>query len=152
LPQGERGVGVSDAVQYEPVADRVSQVNRLALRFAQLRRKPNKDKRIAFVLTNAPGKAARVGNAVGLDAPASLLHVLSAMRDAGYDVGELPAHGDTLIHALLDRCSYDETFLTTDQLDQAIQVPSRQYQTWFAELPESQRRKMAEQWGQPPGT
>ena len=45
-----------------------------------LRRKPNRDKRVAFVLTNSPGKAAKIGNAVGLDAPASLLRVLKAMR------------------------------------------------------------------------
>ena len=35
------------------------------MRFATLRRKPNRAKRIAFLLTNAPGKAARIGNAVG---------------------------------------------------------------------------------------
>ena len=45
--------------------------------YAALRRTPNAEKRIAFVLTNSPGKAARIGNAVGLDAPASLLRLLA---------------------------------------------------------------------------
>ena len=89
------------------------------MRFAVLRNKPNSEKRVAFVLTNAPGKAAKVGNAVGLDAPASLLRVLVALRDAGYQVGDLPPNGDALIHALLDRCSYDETLLTVEQLANA---------------------------------
>ena len=142
----------ADAVHYEPAADRVARVAGLALRFAALRRKPNRDKRVAFVLTNSPGKAARIGNAVGLDAPASLMRVLAAMREAGYSVGPLPPDGDALIHAIIDRCSYDETFLTAEQLAKAAaRVPASQYQHWFGELPEGQRRRMTEQWGPPPG-
>ncbi|MHB1873161.1 MAG: cobaltochelatase subunit CobN, partial [Steroidobacteraceae bacterium] len=141
-----------DRIHYVPVADRIARVTGLALRFAQLRRKPNADKRIAFILTNSPGKAARVGNAVGLDAPASLLRILLAMSEAGYRVDDLPTDGDALIHALIDRCSYDETFLTSEQLAQAAgRVPVTRYRAWFEELPESQRRQMTEQWGAPPG-
>jgi cobaltochelatase CobN len=144
--------GSPDAVHYQAVPDRVARAAGLAARFAALRRKPNSNKRIAFILTNSPGKAARIGNAVGLDAPASLLRVLEAMRGAGYDVGTLPPDGDALIHALIDRCSYDETFLTAEQLSQAAaHVPVAQYQCWFDELPDSQRRRMVEQWGPPPG-
>ena len=151
VPGGANAIG--EAVHYEPIADRVSRLAGLAHRFAELRRKPNAEKRVAFVLTNSPGKAARIGNAVGLDAPASLLRVLRAMREAEYDVGEqLPPDGDALIHVLIDRCSYDDTLLTTEQLAQAAgRVPPRQYQRWFEELPESQRRGMVGQWGPPPG-
>jgi cobaltochelatase CobN len=142
----------SDAIQYAPVADRIARVAGLASRFAELRRKPNHEKRIAFVLTNSPGKAARIGNAVGLDAPASLLSVLTAMRENGYTVSGLPHTGDELIHALIDRCSYDETFLTADQLANAAgRVPEAQYQRWFEELPEKQTSQMVSQWGAAPG-
>jgi cobaltochelatase CobN len=142
----------TEAVSYQPVPDRVARLAALARRFAELRCKPNREKRVAFVLTNSPGKAARIGNAVGLDAPASLLRILTAMQEAGYDVGSLPPDGDTLIHALIDRCSYDDTLLTTEQLAQAAaRVPVGQYQRWFDELPESQQRQMVEQWGPPPG-
>src|SRR6185437_10776723 len=65
---------------------------------------------------------------------------------------DLPPDGDALIHALIDRCSYDETFLTSEQLAQAAgRVPEKRYRAWFEELPESQRRQMTEQWGAPPG-
>jgi cobaltochelatase CobN len=142
----------SEAAHYRPIADRVSRVAGLALRFVALRRKTNRDKRIAFVLTNSPGKAAKIGNAVGLDAPASLLRILSAMRDAGYEVGDLPADGDSLIHALIDRCSYDETLLTSGQLVNAAgRVPVGEYRRWFDELSQSQRQQMAVQWQEPPG-
>jgi cobaltochelatase CobN len=142
----------SEAVHYEPAPDRIARVAGLALRFAELRRKPNREKRVAFVLTNSPGKAARIGNAVGLDAPASLLRVIAAMGEAGYYVGPLPANGDALIQQLIDRCSYDETLLTAEQLGNAVaRVPENQYSRWFDELPEKQQRPMTDQWGAPPG-
>jgi cobaltochelatase CobN len=148
-PQRQQG---DDLLHYVPVADRITQVTGLVLRFAQLRRKPRSAKRIAFILTNSPGKAARIGNAVGLDAPASLLRILTALREAGYHVGDLPPDGDALIHELIDRCSYDETFLTSEQLAQAAgRVSIPRYQAWFDELPPLQQRQMMEQWGPPPG-
>jgi cobaltochelatase CobN len=141
-----------ELIQYVTIPDRVQRVAGLALRFAELRRKPIRVKRVAFVLTNAPGKAAKIGNAVGLDAPASLLRVLAAMAEAGYEVGELPPDGDALIHALIDRCSYDETLLTSEQLaNAASRVSQAAYQEWFDDLPAGQQRGIAEQWGSPPG-
>ena len=37
------------------------------------------------MLSAYPTKHARIGNAVGLDTPASVVALLAAMRDAGYD-------------------------------------------------------------------
>jgi cobaltochelatase CobN len=140
-------------VHYAAVPERMARVAGLASRLAELRRKPNSDKRIAFVLTNSPGKAARIGNAVGLDAPASLMRLLDAMRERGYGVEDVPDDGDALIHALIDRCSYDEALLTSVQLEQAMgHVNARQYATWLRELPEAQQKQMVEQWGPAPGT
>jgi cobaltochelatase CobN len=148
-PQRKQG---EDLLHYAPAADRIARVTGLALRFAQLRRKPRSEKRVAFILTNSPGKAARIGNAVGLDAPASLVRLLSAMRESGYRVEDLPPDGDALLHAVIDRCSYDETFLSSEQLAQATgRVSVERYQAWFDELPASQRQQMIEQWGPPPG-
>ncbi|MHB1559683.1 MAG: cobaltochelatase subunit CobN [Isosphaeraceae bacterium] len=141
-----------DAVHYAPVGDRIDRVAGLAIRCASLRRKPNAEKRVAFILTNSSGKAAKIGNAVGLDAPASLLRILEAMRESGYTVEGLPSDGDELIQDLIDRCSYDTTFLTESQLDGAAgRVAPGDYQAWFDGLPEAQRELMVRQWGEPPG-
>jgi cobaltochelatase CobN len=149
---GHATSGDDELIHYAPLDDRVSRVVGLALRLAVLRKKPNRRKRIAFILTNSPGKAARVGNAVGLDTPASLIHVLAAMRQAGYHVDQLPGDGDTLIQTLIDRCSYDQTFLTDEQLAGAVaRVPAAQYARWFQDLPASARQRMIAQWGDPPG-
>lgn len=140
-----------ETLHYQQDEERIERLIGIAARLTKLRRIPNSQKRVAFMLTNSSGKAASVGNAVGLDSPASLIQVFQAMRAAGYQIDDLPADGDALIHALLDRCSYDEIYLTEEQLARAHGVPVKQYQQWFDELPETQQQQMTKQWGPPPG-
>ncbi len=148
----EVGGNTAMPVRYVPVPDRVERVVGLALRQAALRHTPNAEKRIAFVLTNSTAKASRIGNAVGLDAPASLLRLLHALRDTGYTVEDLPPDGDTLMHALIDRCSYDRELLTEEQLRNAsARVSSDRYADWYAALAPESREKMERQWGPAPG-
>ncbi len=142
----------NELIEYEPLPDRVSRVAGIAARFARLKHTPNADKRVAFVFTNSNSKASQIGNAVGLDAPASLMHILHAMRSAGYRIDHLPQSGTALIHELIDRCAYDNTYLTTEQMTRtAGRVSAAQYATWFADLPLEMREKMTAQWGPPPG-
>ncbi len=139
-------------VRYHANEDRIARVVGLALRLAALRRKPNENKRIAIILTNSPAKAARIGNAVGLDAPASLMLLLAAMQKEGYSITDVPESGDALIHALIDLCSYDREFLTEEQLAQAAgHVSERDYAQWFSELPTQNKEEMQTRWGAPPG-
>jgi len=142
-------------VAYVPRPDRIRRVVGLALRYAALRRKPNADKRLALVLTNYNAKASRIGNAVGLDTPASVLRLLHALGEKGYDIGdsaELPSNGDQLLAWLVDRCSYDTELLTETQLaTAAVRIPVSQYGGWFQDLPEGNQREMANRWGAPPG-
>ena len=70
--------------------ERAARVAGIALRHARLRHIPNADKRIVLMLSAYPTKHARIGNAVGLDTPASAVALIRAMAKAGYDVGELP--------------------------------------------------------------
>lgn len=149
------GTGLSATtrlVRYQADEERVARVVGLALRFVALRRKPNREKRIAIILTNSPAKAARIGNAVGLDAPASLIGLLHAMSQAGYAIEDVPESGDALIHALIDRCSYDTELLSETQLTQAAaHVPAKQYARWFADLPARNQTEIQNRWGCPPG-
>jgi cobaltochelatase CobN len=139
------------AARYVPDPERVARLIGIVQRQIALRRKPNAEKRIAFVLTNSSAKAQRVGNAVGLDAPASLIKLLKRMAAEGYTIGDLPESSDQLLLDLIDRCSYDQTWLTEAQLQRAYPVPAEQYQSWFAELPSALRANMEQQWGEAPG-
>jgi cobaltochelatase CobN len=151
--QAEAEVAGTPVVRHVALRDRADRVMGLALRLAALRRKANGEKRIAVVLTNHNAKAARIANAVGLDSPASLLHLLHRMREAGYQVGdELPPDPDTLMADLVERGHYDRDLLTREQLEGALaRVPAARYGAWFAELPATRAEGMRSQWGEPPG-
>ncbi len=138
---------VGGAAVYAPDPERARRVAGLAARQARLRHQPNAGKRVAFVLTNSGAKAASVGNAVGLDAPESLLNLLGAMRARGYRLPALPESGTALMHELLARGSYDDQH----PLDpaRAHRFPRAEYLRWFTSLPERPRRLMADHWGEP---
>jgi cobaltochelatase CobN len=132
---------------YTPHLERINRVAGIAARLVQLRQKSNSEKRIAFVLTNSSSKAAQVGNAVGLDSPASLLNLLRAMRGRGYRVTDLPGGGDALIHELLSRGSYDDNY----PLDpaQAHKLPIARYCEWFDLFPENVKKRLIRSWKEP---
>ena len=137
---------------YAPSPERARRVAGQAARLAALRRKAPADKRIAFIFTNSAGKAAQIGNAVGLDAPASLWALLAAMRAAGYHIEGLPRDSNALIHALIDGGAYDQDWLSADQIARSsARVPGARYASWFAELPETLAARMQARWGTPPG-
>ncbi len=138
--------------RYVPRDDRVDLVARLAIKWASLRSKPNADKRVAIILSNYPTKDARIGNAVGLDTPASVVKILEAMKEAGYQVADIPRGGDELVHRIIERCSNDQDSLTEEQLRLAAgRVDSRQYRRWHEGFPEKVKRELEEAWGEPPG-
>jgi cobaltochelatase CobN len=137
---------------YVPDAGRCARVAGLAVAHARLRHVPNPTKRLAIVLSSYPTKHARVGNAVGLDTPASVVVLLDALRDAGYDVGAAPQDGDELIHALIAAGGHDVEWLTEEQLQAApARVPLAAYRGWFEALPADLRGAVIQQWGAPPG-
>jgi cobaltochelatase CobN len=133
--------------RYAPDAERIERVTGLARRITQLREKPNREKRIAIVLCNAGGKAQRVGGAVGLDTPASLLKWLSDMRGAGYRVGNLPATGDALMGEILALGTYDEKHPLNPR--RAWRMPRARYVEWFMRQSEGFRKSLVDTWGVP---
>src|ERR671915_538521 len=86
---------------YAADPERTQRLAGLATRFARLGHTPNDGKKIAILLSNYPTKHSGVGNAVGLDTPASAVGLLEAMRGAGYLVHGVPDEGGALIHALI---------------------------------------------------
>ncbi len=139
-------------VVYRADPERTRRLAAIAVRLARLRRLPNEQKRIALLLSSYPTKHGRVGNAVGLDTPASAVRLIAALREAGYDIGELPEEGDALIHRLIDAGGHDLEFLTDEQLARAEgRLDADRYAAWFAQLPGELSRSVVEHWGAPPG-
>ncbi|AZM45363.1 cobaltochelatase subunit CobN [Streptomyces sp. WAC 06738] len=137
---------------YVADAERAARVAGIAVRHARLRHTPNGEKRIGLVFTAYPTKHSRVGNAVGLDTPASAVRLLDALRAAGYGVDGHPDDGDELIHRLIAAGGHDVEWLTEEQLAAApARVPLDDYERWFAALDPGLRASVVEHWGDPPG-
>jgi cobaltochelatase CobN len=137
---------------YKAHPERTARLAGLAARFANLGRIPNSEKRVAVLLSNYPTKHSRVGNAVGLDTPASAIGLLDAMWKTGYTVEGAPERGDELIHSLVAAGGHDLEFLTEAQLGNAAgRLGAKRYTEWFGRLPEDLRSDVEEHWGRPPG-
>ncbi|QUQ71555.1 cobaltochelatase subunit CobN [Kutzneria sp. CA-103260] len=140
---------------YVADAERAARVAGTAVGLAKLRHLANQDKKVAIVLSSYPTKHARVGNAVGLDTPASAVILLRRMAEQGYDLGGLDVStldGDTLIHRLIAAGGHDVDWLTEEQMSgAAIKIPAATYRTWFDAQPQSFRDGVTEHWGAAPG-
>jgi cobaltochelatase CobN len=148
---GASPVGVP-VLHYAPDAERCARLAELAVGHARLRRLEPSEARLAIVLSSFPTKHARIGNAVGLDTPASAIALLDALADAGYRVEHDFADGDALIHALIAAGGHDQEFLTDEQLAVAhARLPVVDYEAWFATLPPSLGDAVCATWGPPPG-
>ncbi|KQO42718.1 cobaltochelatase subunit CobN [Aeromicrobium sp. Leaf245] len=149
--------------RYVADPERSARVAGIAAAHARLRHTPPAERKVVLMLSAYPTKHSRVGNAVGLDTPASTIRLLRAMRDAGYDLGEpgqipglerddLTEAGDALIHALIDAGGQDEEWLTHTQLTEShVRIPAARYREWFDGFHPDLRDGMLEAWGPAPG-
>jgi cobaltochelatase CobN len=143
----------SPVVAYRTLPDRVARVAGVAVRLARLGRVANAEKRVAIVLSAYPTKRSRLGNAVGLDTPASVIELLHVLRRSGYRVERIPSDGDALMAELAEGFTYDADTLTPAQLARAPgRLDCAEYEHWFAGLPDALRGEMIDAWGEPPGT
>ncbi len=146
-------------ISYVADPERCARVAGLAIKHARLRAIPAAAKRVAVVFSAYPTKHARIGNAVGLDTPASAVALLRAMRERGFDLGD-PADipgvdagdGDALVHALIERGGQDPAWLTDGQVvGNPIRLSAKDYREWFATLPADLTDAIERHWGAPPG-
>ncbi|MFF9244671.1 cobaltochelatase subunit CobN [Streptomyces sp. NPDC014776] len=138
--------------------ERAARVAGIAVRHARLRHIPAADKRLALVLSAYPTKHSRIGNAVGLDTPASAVALLRRLHEEGYHFGaeDIPGlasgDGDELIRALIETGGHDQDWLTEEQLARnPVRIPAADYRRWFATLPKDLRTAVEEHWGPAPG-
>jgi cobaltochelatase CobN len=132
-------------VAHRPVDDRVNFVADLAANWARLKRTQNAEKHIAIVLANYPNRDGRLANGVGLDTPAGTVEVLRAMRDAGYNVGDVPPDGD----ALIDHLKAGPTNAAIDAREIRETISLNQYKAVFEKLPVQIQDEVHTRWGAP---
>ncbi|PZG04314.1 cobaltochelatase subunit CobN [Nonomuraea aridisoli] len=137
--------------------ERAARVAGIAVRHGLLRHTPPAERRLVVMLSAYPTKHSRIGNAVGLDTPVSVVRLLARLAEAGYDLGEgFPGvgeqDGDALIHALIAAGGQDPDWLTEEALAaNPVRVSAASYERWYRTLPEELRAGMERHWGPPPG-
>ncbi len=135
----------TDVVVYEPVGDRIEFVTDLAANWVRLRFSPPQERRVALILANYPTRDGRLANGVGLDTPASCVEILKALQLAGYQVENLPDNGNELIQRLTAGVTNDPEGRELRTVGQSVAL--KEYQEYFASLPEGVRQGIGQRWG-----
>ena len=139
-------------VTYEPVTDRIAFVADLAGNWARLRRTPAAERRVALVLANYPNKDARIGNGVGLDTPASVVRVLSVLKQHGYEIGaNFPGDAEALMARVLAGPTNAPASRETgrDGATGGIAYSMDAYRRFLSGLPGESKAEITERWGEP---
>ena len=123
--------------------DRIESVAQRALKWANLRRKPKLNKRVAITVFSFPPDKGNVGTAAYLDVFGSIYEVMQALRNNGYDVQDLPENAKELMEQVIHDA---QAQYASPELNIAYKMSVPEYE---ALTPYSQR--LEENWGPPPG-
>jgi magnesium chelatase subunit H len=123
--------------------DRVEAVAQRALKWANLRRKPKLDKKVAITVFSFPPDKGNVGTAAYLDVFGSIYEVMKALKNNGYDLPELPESAEALMQEVIHDA---QAQYNSPELNIAYKMSVPEYE---ALTPYSQR--LEENWGPPPG-
>ncbi|HWR30854.1 MAG TPA: cobaltochelatase subunit CobN, partial [Negativicutes bacterium] len=139
-------------IHHPPIIERMDLLARKAEKWARLRHKPNSKKKVAIIFHNYPPTNASIGNAAGLDSPASVLELLRRMQREGYDVGTLPEDSRILMNSLIACGTNDREFLGEKEANAFLgRLTAAEYQEWFNRLPSKPAAQLTHDWGTPPG-
>jgi cobaltochelatase CobN len=145
--QGQNLALQTEILTYEPVRSRINFVADLAAKWVNLKHTEVGDRKVALIMANYPNRDGRLANGVGLDTPASCLEILKALRNSGYNVGEIPETSDDLMRLLTTGVTNDREAYGMRQIYQSLSLAD--YQTYFQKLPESVQNGISTRWNQP---
>lgn len=126
--------------------------------YARLNKKPNNEKKVVFLLNNNPCASleSSVGGGANLDTLESVSRVLAKMKEAGYDLENIPKDGKELIDTIMDKKAISEFRWTT--VEEIIKkggaldlIKKEEYMYWFSKLSEKVQNDMIKNWENPPG-
>ena len=138
--------------EYVGIEDRLRKLAKRACNWVKLRRKANREKRLAIILYNYPPGEENLGKAAYLDAFGSLVRILKALKERGYHVGEIPNERE-LRRIFLERGIVNPMSrpFKLHEIRNLIRIDLEKYLSWFEELPDKIKRDIIETWGEPPG-
>ena len=123
--------------------DRIESVAQRALKWASLRIKSRIDKKIAITVFSFPPDKGNLGTAAYLDVFASIYEVMKALKNNGYNLGELPTSAEKLMEEVIHDA---QAQYNSPELNVAYHMSVKEYE---ALTPYSKRLELS--WGAPPG-
>lgn len=123
--------------------DRIEAIATRALKWANLRRKPKLEKKIAITIFSFPPDKGNVGTAAYLDVFGSIYKVMEALKNNGYDVQNLPESPSALMQEIIHDA---QAQYSSPELNIAYRMSVEEYEKL---TPYSTR--LEENWGPPPG-
>jgi len=126
-----------------PLADRVNLLADRSLKWANLKNKEKKDKKIAITIFSFPPDKGNVGTAAYLDVFNSIQAVLKQLKSEGYDIGEAPNTKEEIMEAVLND---PEARISSPELNVEYRMSTEEYYdlTPYA-------TDLEENWGPAPG-
>jgi len=136
-----------------PIQDRIDRVVNLALNWARLSKKENRDKKIAVIFHHYPPRNDRIGCAAGLDSFESVKLLVDRLREEGYRVERPYENGDELAQKIISGMTCDQRWLMPEQMYRRsiAHAKKQDYLPWHDQLPETIREKQIRDWGKMPG-
>ncbi|MFB8790970.1 MAG: magnesium chelatase subunit H, partial [Potamolinea sp.] len=123
--------------------DRIEAIAQRAMKWANLRRKPKLEKKVAITVFSFPPDKGNVGTAAYLDVFGSIYKLMEALKHNGYDVQDLPETAELL---MLEVIHDAQAQYSSPELNIAYRMSVPQYEEL---TPYSTR--LEENWGAPPG-
>lgn len=141
-----------------PVKERIEFFVRRIKNWLRLKELPKNKRRITILLHNNPcaGTEASLGGANGLDSFESVVKLMKYLADQGYHIENMPKNGKALTDEFLNKKAISEFRWTTveeivDKGGATFFIDPDKYAHYFNQLSEINRKKMIENWGEPPG-
>ncbi len=106
--------------------DRVELIAERCLKWANLRRKPKLEKKIAITIFSFPPDKGNVGTAAYLDVFASIYRVIEALKGNGYDIQDFPEDPSQLMNEILHDA---QAQYASPELNVAARIPVREYES-----------------------
>jgi magnesium chelatase subunit H len=124
------------------IPERVQRLLGRVQQWINLRRKPTHERKVAIVLYGFPPGYGATGTAALLNVPQSLLQVLQALKEQGYQVGDLPESGEILIEQLRQQEQ-------NSNISEQSTVSAKELEHWLGYL---LTRRIEKQWQSLTGT
>jgi len=126
-----------------PLADRVNLLADRGLKWANLKNKEKKDKKIAITIFSFPPDKGNVGTAAYLDVFDSIGAVLGQLKSEGYDIGDAPMKKEDIMESVLND---PEARISSPELNVAYRMSTDEY---YELTPYA--TDLEENWGPAPG-